>query len=270
MATSLGRFLVAPLVIIAGAYTTLYARKRLHYRKLRRLQSEIIADYSAQIQLQPRHNDLPTFEQRLAHIPDLLDAQAFAQIRELGRDHSQLERSYIPGHKKGGTVAYEELHLRAPQIVALYQSRQLHTLVSDVVGMQVQPTPLHDQSSCSLLCYTRPGDHIDWHYDHNFYNGRHFTALLPLVNEHNQTGQPSSAQLLVKQNGAEVVVPTVPNGLILFEGAQVLHKVTRLAPEETRIMLSMTFCTDPRTSTLKAAGRRIKDTAFFGVRALWS
>ena len=62
----------------------------------------------------------------------------------------------------------------------------------------------------------------------------------------------------------------LPNTLVIFEGAKVLHKVTRLGPDETRIMLSMTFSTTPRASLVKAVARRIKDVAFFGIRALWT
>jgi hypothetical protein len=32
----------------------------------------------------------------------------------------------------------------------------------------------------------------------------------------------------------------------------------------------MTFCTDPSASALKGVLRRFKDTAFYGVRALWT
>jgi hypothetical protein len=67
-----------------------------------------------------------------------------------------------------------------------------------------------------------------------------------------------------------VTIPTPPNTLILFEGARVFHKVTRLQENELRIILSMTFCTQPQASLFKGALRRFKDTAYFGVRALWT
>jgi hypothetical protein len=37
---------------------------------------------------------------------------------------------------------------------------------------------------------------------------------------------------------------------------------------DERILLSMTFCTDPRTDALRDLARRVKDTAYYGVRAL--
>ena len=34
-----------------------------------------------------------------------------------------------------------------------------------------------------MIVYEKPGDHIGWHFDHNFYRGRHFTLLIPVVNQ---------------------------------------------------------------------------------------
>jgi len=139
-----------------------------------------------------------------------------------------------------------------------------------VVGATVLPTPINDQSSCSLLFYDRPRDHIGWHYDYNFYHGRHFTVLLPLVNRHLQEDRLSSAQLVIRQSDREIVVPTPPNTLIVFEGARVYHQVTRLRENELRVILSMTFCTRPQASLIKGTVRRFKDIAYFGPRALWT
>ena len=50
----------------------------------------------------------------------------------------------------------------------------------------------------------------------------------------------------------------------------VRHKVTPLEPKELRITFSMTFCTDPSAPLVKAVARRVKDTAFFGLRTLWT
>jgi len=39
---------------------------------------------------------------------------------------------------------------------------------------------------------------------------------------------------------------------------------------ERRLMLSMTYCTDPGATWRQGVSRRMKDTAFFGMRALWT
>jgi hypothetical protein len=46
--------------------------------------------------------------------------------------------------------------------------------------------------------------------------------------------------------------------------------VTPIGEGEKRVIWSMTYCADPRNSAIQAAARRVKDTAFFGLRALWT
>ncbi|MCP5195637.1 MAG: hypothetical protein H6974_02420 [Gammaproteobacteria bacterium] len=253
------------------AFAGLKLRKQRQYRQLQAYQNELVAQYNAVLKL-PEYppESLPDFQQRIAVVSDVLPVPAFETLREAALRHTRTERSYFPVHKQGGTIAYEDLHQTAPEIVAFYRSDYLRQLCSAVVGEFVHPTPLNDQSSCSLLFYERPRDHIGWHYDYNFYNGRHFTVLLPLVNRHLQQDRLSSAQLVIRQDDQEVMVPTLPNTFIVFEGARVFHKVTRLEEHELRIILSMTFCTRPQASLIKGAIRRCKDIAYFGVRALWS
>ncbi|MDG4554361.1 MAG: hypothetical protein P9E24_08950 [Candidatus Competibacter sp.] len=261
------------LVPAAGAlaFTGLKLRKQRQYRQLQTRQHDLVARYGAGLNLPERLPEtLPDFRRRIAVLLRPLPDTSFGMLRESALRHVRTERGYLPAHKKGGTVAYEELHRTAPEIVAFYQSDYLRRLCTAVIGEPVVPTPLNDQSSCSLLFYDRPRDHIGWHYDYNFYNGRHFTVLLPLVNRHLDEDRLSSARLVIRQDEREVAVPTPPNILIVFEGAKVFHKVTRLEKNELRILLSMTFCTQPRASLLKGAIRRFKDMAYFGVRALWS
>jgi hypothetical protein len=263
--------LLIPIAASALAFTGLKLRKRHQYRQLQARQHDLVVRYGAALKLPDRlPGALPDFRQRIAVVAEPLPEIAFTLLREAALRHRRTERSYFPAHKQGGTIAYEALHRTAPEIVAFYQSDYLRRLCAAVIGEPVLPSPIHDQSSCSLLFYDRPRDHIGWHFDYNFYHGRHFTALLPLVNRHLQEERLSSAQLVIRQDGREVTIPTPPNTLIVFEGARVFHKVTRLAENELRVVLSMTFCTRPQTSALKGALRRFKDIAYFGVRALWT
>jgi hypothetical protein len=199
-----------------------------------------------------------------------LDPAQLAQLREEARQARRLaERSLVPGHKKGGTLSYEAVHREAPRCLALYHSVALRQWLVRVLGTEVRPTADHDQSSCSLLYYDRPGDHIGWHFDHNFYRGRHFTVLLSLENRGAATaGRLSSGRLQRRLHGATREVPTPENVLVVFEGARVFHRATAVGDRERRIMLSMTFATDPRVHPWKETLRRIKDTAYFGPRVL--
>ena len=202
-------------------------------------------------------------------LPGFFAPATFADLQEEILHMSETERSYYPLHKKGGTIAYSTIRRRAPRLAEFYHSREQRRAVSDLVGVPLEPTPLHDESSLSILVYERPGDHIGWHYDHNFYRGRHFTVLLVIVNRGYCADGLSASRLLVKKRRAQIVLPAPPNTLVVFEGARVLHKVTPIAEDERRVVLSMTYCTDPQNSRIQEIARRFKDTAFFGYRALW-
>jgi hypothetical protein len=136
------------------------------------------------------------------------------------------------------------------------------------VGVSLQPTADHDQSSCSLLYYDQAGDHIGWHYDHNFYRGRHFTILLSLINRSAAGGGCSAGRLQRRRDGKNEEIATPENTLVVFEGARVLHRATPVQEDEQRVMLSMTLCTDPHIGPARELVRRVKDTAYFGPRIL--
>jgi 2OG-Fe(II) oxygenase superfamily len=214
--------------------------------------------------------ELPQFVDRFTVLTDLLPAQTFAALRTEAERLIAPERSFVPAHKKGGTVAYESLIASAPAIVSLYHCADFQDFISRLVGARVQATPINDQSSLSVLFYDRPGDHIGWHYDHNFYRGRHFTILITIANAGQAADGLSHAELKARIGEHEIAVRTRPNAAVVFEGAQVRHKVTPVHSGERRLVLSMTYCTDPRSWWWQSVSRRFKDTAYFGVRALWT
>ena len=208
--------------------------------------------------------------EHIVRIDRFLRPECLQLLRDEAEFHvERMTPSFIPTHKKGRTLSYEMIQRYAPGCLSFYHSPQVQDWVSQIVGLPLVPTPDGDQSSLSILCYREKGDHINWHYDHNFYRGRHFTVLLSLANE-NRSGGLSQSQLMRKRTGGEEdIIDTSANSLVVFEGARVLHRASPTAEGDLRIMLSMTYTTDPRTNWLKEFARRIKDTAFYGIRALW-
>jgi len=266
--------MIAETVIGAGAVTAgglaLARGKRMKlYRALAERVARIKGSRSLDLDAL-RKRDAPSFADRLASLSDFLPQASFEAVRSEAERLVSPERSFVPAHKKGGTTAYETLIADAPSIVALYHAPALIDFVSRVVGVPVRPTPIHDQSSLSVLFYEKPGDHIGWHYDHNFYRGRHFTVLIALRNEGTAEKGLSHAVLMARVKGEETSLSTAPNMFVLFEGARISHKVTPILEGEKRLMLSMTYCTDERAYWWQGVTRRIKDTAFYGVRALWT
>jgi len=274
--------MIEELVIGAGAAAAVgfaYARRRRVrlYRDLERRLARV-GDAATDLDaLMDAHlgalHSLPHFHDHFATMPDVLPAPAFAALKAEAERLVAPERSFVPTHKKGGTVAYETLIASAPAIVALYHSGGFRDFISRLVGVAVQPTPINDQSSLSVLVYDKPGDHIGWHYDHNFYRGRHFTVLIMLANAGRAADGLSHGELRARVGGQdthEVAVRARPNTLTAFEGARVRHKATPVEADELRLVLSMTYCTDPRALWWQGLSRRIKDTAYFGIRALWT
>lgn len=265
--------IVTLVTIIALSIVALiwrHAGRSRFYRSLARKRREIVANHVPKFATDLEPTDAQKFaDAHIVRIDQLLDTSSLANLQaECLANHIHAERSYIPKHKKGGTLSYEAIHRSAPACLALYHSTAMRALVSKVTGTPVQPTADHDQSSCSLLYYDQTGDHIGWHYDYNFYRGRHFTVLVSLINRSDQGGL-SKARLQRKSGGEISNLETDENTLVIFEGAKVFHRATAIDPGEQRIMLSMTFCTEPHIHPLKELMRRIKDMAYYGPRVLF-
>jgi hypothetical protein len=121
--------------------------------------------------------------ERLARVDGFLAAGCLAELRaEAEANIPRMTHSHLPGHKKGRTLSYEAIQRDAPGCLAFYHSPAVVDWMSAITGVRLRQTPDADQSSLSVLCYKDEGDHINWHFDHNFYRGRHFTVLLSLAN----------------------------------------------------------------------------------------
>ncbi len=257
------------LIAVAKSYGR---RRRSYYAKLAQKRPELIAGRSPRLQvLQPAVALSTAFRDTfLLRVGDFLEATSLQGLREeVLAVSAHKVRSYVPTHKKGGTVSYEQIHQLCPACLAFYHSEDVRRFVSAVVGEKVGPAGDHDQSAESILYYDEAGDHIHWHFDHNFYQGRQFTALINVVNR-SADGRLSASTLVYRNSqGEDVEVDTAENTFVIFEGSKVLHRATPIQEGDLRIMLSMTFNTAPRISAIGELQRRIKDTAFFGLRVLW-
>ncbi len=267
---------VALALLLAAVIAVLYARyyiKRVRiYRALAERRKPVVRQYANLVHAPPAVNGLTdAFRTHfLTRCDHFLSPGVLKQLQdECLANQARAERTFLPVHKKGGTLSYEALHYHTPACLSVFHSAALHRWVSQVVGHEIQPTADHDQSACSILYYDQAGDHINWHFDHNFYKGRHFTVLLSVMNR-SAAGGVSASQLQVKDAAGQItVVDTSENSIVVFEGARVLHRASPAEAGDRRIILSMTFCTDPRVGLFSELCRRVKDTAYYGPRALW-
>ena len=87
---------------------------------------------------------------------DFVEAMLVPQAQVL---KSGLNRNYIPGHKKGGSVSYYAVRGQAPQFIELYRSEALRAMLNRLTKVNLLLCPDNDPHSCALYYYTEAGDH---------------------------------------------------------------------------------------------------------------
>ncbi len=190
---------------------------------------------------------------------------------EVQRLRPEVNRNYIPGHKKGGSISAFTLGQKAPVFLVLYTSPAFLDFLSRLVGAPLMLCPDNDPHACALYYYTEPGDHIGYHYDTSYYRGARYTVLLGLV-------QRSESCRLVAQlykddprrETREISLAYGPGDLVIFNGNTLWHAVTPLANGEERVVLTLEYVTNQEMALLKRIFSNLKDAfAYFGPSALW-
>jgi len=199
-----------------------------------------------------------------------LDEAAVAPlVADANRMRTEINRNYIPKHKKGGSVSYFALSKKAPGILSLYQAPKFIDFLSKLAGARLLLCPDDDPHACALYFYTEPGDHIGFHYDTSYYKGARYTVLLGLV-------ERSSSRLVCQlyrgdpaHKTRELCVATEPGTLVFFNGDKLYHAVTPLGQGEERIVLTMQYVVSQKMGPFKRLLSNMKDAvAYFGLRSL--
>lgn len=215
-----------------------------------------------------------TFRQQGAFlsVAQFLPANVTAQL--IAGTHavwSMVNRNYLPGHKQGGSVSRHVIDQFAPAIAELYRSPQLIHWLEQVCGERLLPSPVDDPHAYALYFYTLPGDHIGWHYDTSYYEGRRYTLLLGVLDD-------SSCRLEYRLHTRSQNTPVVagaiqipPGGLVFFDGDQLHHRITPLRAGEQRVSLTFEYVTNPQMRPLRRFISNMKDAvAYFGFRQVFS
>jgi|GEM_PF-199972 len=182
-------------------------------------------------------------------------------------------RSYVPGHKQGGSVSYyaiwNEFH-ESSAIVSLYRSPALRRFLSHIVREELLLCPENDPHSCALYYYTQPGDHIGFHYDKSYYKGKRYTVLMGLIERSDRCRLVAHLRKRgTKEDVQEQAIPLDPGSLVIFNGDKLWHAVTPLGSREERIVLTMQYVTDREMGPFHRAFSNLKDVfAYFGPAAL--
>lgn len=183
---------------------------------------------------------------------------------------ADVHRTYIPKHKKGGSVSYYTLAEKAPVFLELYRSPAFIDFISRLVGHPVVPCPDEDPHACALYFYTEPGDHIGFHYDTSYYKGARYTVLMGLVQ---RSAECRLICQLYKGDSTramkELRLTTPPGAMAIFNGNKLWHAITPLEEGAERVVLTMEYVTNPEMGSFSRFVSNMKDAiAYFGFSAV--
>jgi hypothetical protein len=182
-----------------------------------------------------------------------------------------LNRNYIPGHKKGGSVSYYTVQDHAPLFLDLYRSPTFLEFLNRLTDATLMLCPDNDPHSCALYYYTEAGDHIGFHYDTSYYKGARYTILMGLVDKSTQCRLVCELFKDVPGKTPQTLeLETHPGDMVIFNGDKLWHAVTPLGPGEERIALTMEYVTNPEMGAFKRLYSNLKDSfAYFGLRGVF-
>ena len=205
------------------------------------------------------------------YLPDFLGPGITAQlVAAVAATEAQVNRNYLPGHKRGGSVSRHAIDQHAPWVAQLYRSSALIDWLGQVSGERLQCSPADDPHAYALYLYTQPGDHIGWHYDTSYYAGRRYTVLIGVID---QSSCRLDYQLHTRSRGRAPQpgsVQIAPGGLVFFDGDALRHRISPLAPGERRVSLTFEYLTDPRMHRWGRFVSNMKDSiAYFGFRQVF-
>lgn len=204
-------------------------------------------------------------------IPEFLDPHAIGPLfDDVKRLTPLLNRNYIPGHKKGGSVSAFTIAEKGPALLSFYHCEAFRHFLSRLVKADLKLCPEQDPHACALYFYTEAGDHMGYHYDTSYYKSARYTVLVGLV-------QASSSRLLcrlhTKQSGheqKELSFSTTPGSMVVFNGDKLYHAVSPSKEGERRVVLTMEYVTDISMGGAKRIFSNLKDAfVYFGVKSLW-
>jgi len=200
-------------------------------------------------------------------LPPAATAQLVAAVAAVT---PSVNRNYLPGHKQGGSVSRHTLDELAPYVAQLYRSPALIDWLSRLAGEPLQVSPADDPHAYALYFYTRPGDHIGWHYDTSYYAGRRYTVLLGVIDE---SSCRLDYELHTREKDATVVAGSVqipPGGLVFFDGDKLRHRISPLGENERRVSLTFEYVTNPKMHFGWRMISNMKDAfGYFGFRQVF-
>ncbi len=202
-------------------------------------------------------------------LPDILSKNSLdMMVKDFEKLRPFIHRSFIPNHKKGGSVSRPVISQTTPIFDELYSNKKILTTFSEIAGKKLFLCPDDDLHACAIYTYTEEGDHIGFHFDTSYYKGARYTALLGLIDD-------SSCRLEYEANNSkkETVINSVkirPGDLVFFNGDNIKHRVTPAKKNETRVVLTLEYVTNQKMAPFLKFVSNMKDAiAYFGFKQVF-
>jgi hypothetical protein len=205
------------------------------------------------------------------YLEDFLPADVTTEIAKSARQLlADVSRSYLPGHKQGGSVSRHTIDAKAPFIAELYRSKELLDWLQKLTGDRLQVSPPDDPHAYALYYYMRAGDHIGWHYDTSYYDGRRYTLLLGVMDDSSCMLEYEMYTRNQQKADEAHAVRYPPGALVAFDGDKLRHRVTPARDNELRVSLTFEYVTNPHMRPLRRLMSNLKDAiAYFGIRQVF-
>ena len=222
-------------------------------------------------QLEPRLNDIIkefNANDEFIVIPDFLPKKIinYLQIESL-KLNDCVHRSFIPRHKKGGSISRDKLFEKTNVFKQIYNSNELLQILTKITNENLEICPSDDQHGCALYYYNQKDDFIGYHFDTSYYNGKRYTLLIGIIDE---SSCYLEYELFHKQKSKEIKkdkTKVEPGTLVLFNGDKLRHRITPAGKGDLRIVLTLEFVSDTNMSPFLKFVSNMKDSiAYFGFK----
>ncbi|HEY9718136.1 MAG TPA: hypothetical protein V6C69_11740 [Trichormus sp.] len=153
-----------------------------------------------------------------------------------------------------GAVAYDQIPPTA-KIRALYEWDTLMNFLADALGKE-QLYRYADPMGALNVAVMKDGDYLRWHFDQTDF----VTTLLlqsaeaggdyefvPMIRTNIKENHPQVKAILQGSTEGVIKLEITPGSLVLFEGRNSLHRVTRIKGQQLRLIALFGFDTKPGT-----------------------
>ena len=194
---------------------------------------------------------------------DIMEKECF----QLSND---IHRSFIPKHKKGGSVSRNTIYKKTNIFKELYESNDLLEILCKITNEKLMICPEDDQHGCALYFYNKEGDFIGYHFDTSYYVGKRYTLLIGIVDK---SSCYLEYELFHKQKHSEIKrkkTKIEPGSLVLFNGDKLRHRITPAKKNDLRIVLTLEYVSDTAMNPFLKFVSNMKDSiAYFGFRSVF-